>query len=372
MIPFVDLKKQYKEIEEELLDKISKVLKNSSFILGKEVEEFENNFAEFCGKKYAVGVNSGTDALFLALKAMDIKKGDEVIVPANTFIATALAVVHSGAKPVFVDIDEKTYNIDPKKIKEKITKNTKVILPVHLYGCPSEMREIARIAEENNIKILEDCCQAHGAEYNNKKLPYSSTGCFSFYPSKNLGAYGDAGIIVTDNKTLYERIKKIRNYGETKKYFYSEKGFNTRLDEFQAAILNVKLKYLENWTEKRRTIAKTYDTLLKGIVKIPCNSSDSKHSYHLYVVRSTRRGELKDYLESRQIYTGIHYPVPIHKQESFKEYNHESYPVTEKISKEIISLPMFPELKIEEVKEVCKKIKEFENENHISQPIINS
>jgi len=364
-INFVDLKKQYNSIKEEINQEISKVFEDTSFILGKKVAEFEKAFADFCGRKYCIGVGSGTSALLLALLALDLKQGDEVITVPNTFIATAEAISFAGAKPVFVDIKAETYNIDVNKIEEAITEKTKAIIPVHLYGQPADMDPIKEIAEKHNLDIIEDCCQAHGAEYKGKRVPVSSIGCFSFYPGKNLGAYGDGGAVVTDDKELAEKIMIMRNCGQKEKYIHPIKGINSRLDSVQAAVLNVKLKYLEDWTNMRRKNAKIYNKVLPDSVKKPYEAEYAKHVYHLYVIRTKKREELQEHLKNNGIFLGIHYPIPIHLQGAYFDLGIKegSFPISEKYAKEILSLPMFPELEEEEIRYVAEKIKEFlENE----------
>ncbi|MBU0962493.1 MAG: DegT/DnrJ/EryC1/StrS family aminotransferase [Nanoarchaeota archaeon] len=359
-VNFVDLKKQYENIKKEITEAINYTINNTSFILGKEVEEFEKNFAKFCGKEYAIGVASGTDALKLVIKSLDIKDG-EVITTSNTFIATALAITDNNLKPVFVDINPDTYNIDVNKIEDKISKNTKAIIVVHLYGQPADMDKIIEIADKHNLKIIEDCCQAHGAEYRGKRVPITDIGCFSFYPCKNLGAYGDGGMIVTNDKELNKKLKAMRNYGSEIKYYHDFIGFNSRLDSIQAGILNVKLKYLEKWNNQRIKNAKLYDYLLKDIVETPKIDKNVKSVYHLYVIKCKKRDELQKFLTENEISIGIHYPIPIHIQKaySYLSYKEGDLPETEKVAKEILSLPMYPELTEDEIRYICDKIKEF-------------
>ena len=356
-IPFVDLKRQYDLIKEEINIKINEVLQNTHFILGENVEIFEKEFANYCGVKYCVGVASGSDALTLCLKALGIGEGDEVITVPNTFIATVDAISRNGAKPVFVDIDTETYNMDVTKIEEEITDKTKAIIPVHLYGQPADMDAIIKIAKKYDLKIIEDACQAHGAEYKGKRVgSLGDAGCFSFYPAKNLGAYGDGGMVVTNNEELAEKIRMLRNYGQSKKYYHDFMGYNSRLDEIQAAVLRVKLRYLDEWNDKRREHAKLYDELLENAsgIETPTEKDYVKHVYHLYVMRCKNRDDLQHYLSSKGISTGIHYPIPVHLQMAYKhlEYKQGDFPITEKYSKEILSLPMFPELTDEEIEAV--------------------
>jgi dTDP-4-amino-4,6-dideoxygalactose transaminase len=362
-IKFVDLGRQYEGIKEEVNQAISKVMENTSFILGDDVSLFEKNFAEFCGSKFCIGVDSGTSALHLALRALGVKQGDEVITVPNTFIATALAISFSGAKPVFVDVDEKTYNMNPALIEKAITPNTKAIMPVHLYGQACDMDPIREIAEKHGLSIVEDACQAHGAEYKSKKVPVTSIGCFSFYPGKNLGAYGDAGAVVTNDEEITEKINMLRNYGQKVKYEHLMQGFNNRLDSIQAAVLNVKLKFIEQWNNARREHAKLYNELLSGVVETPYEADYAKHIYHIYHVRSKERDELQKHLTEKGIGNVIHYPTPIHLQKAYSSLGlgKGSFPVAEKSANELLSLPMFPELKDEEIEYVGKCIKEFFN-----------
>lgn len=362
-INFVDLKRQYQSIKAEIDEAISRVINGTNFILGDEVEEFEKEFAEFCQTKFCIGVASGTDALFLSLKALDIGPGDEVITVPNTFIATVLAISLTGAKPIFVDINSQTYNIDFQKIEEKITRKTKAIIPVHLYGQPAEMDKILTVAKKYNLKVIEDACQAHGAEYQGRRVgSFGDLAAFSFYPSKNLGAYGDGGAITTNNAELAEKIRMLRNYGQRIKYQHLVKGFNSRLDTLQAAILRVKLKYLDQWNKSRRQNAQLYNQLLVDTdVITPKEIPGANAVYHLYVIRTQKRDELVKFLSKRNISTVIHYPIPIHLQPAYQDLDYKlgDFPITEKISKEIISLPMFPELTKEEINYVVQSIKEF-------------
>ncbi len=364
MIPFVDLKTQYRLIKEEIQTEINKVLQQSNFILGEQVALFEEEFANFCDSKYCVGVASGTDALHLALRSMYIGQDDEVITASNTFIATVSAISYVGAKPVLVDIDPRTYNIDLNRIEEKITSNTKAIIPVHLYGCPVDMERLLAITHKHNIRIIEDSCQAHGAIWDGKKVgSFGIMGCFSFYPSKNLGAFGDSGAIVTSDEKMYDKIKMMRNYGSPKKYYHDFIGYNSRLDTLQAAILRVKLKHLEEWNSKRRINAKLYNQKLKGVGDLQLPNIDEKgsHIFHLYVIRTQKRDKLLIYLKENGIQCGIHYPVPIY---ALGAYSHlglsgKDFPVTEQFSKQILSLPMFPELTEEQINMVSDFINKF-------------
>jgi len=362
-IPFVDLKRQYKSIKDEINAKINEVLESTQFILGENVRAFEEEFARYCNAKYAVGVASGSDALTLSLKALGIGEGDEVITVPNTFIATVDSISRNNARPVFVDIDPETYNIDVNKIEEKITDKTKAIIPVHLYGQPADMDPILRIAKEYGLKVIEDACQAHGAEYKGKKVgALGGVGCFSFYPGKNLGAYGDGGIIVTNSFEFAEKVRMLRNYGQKIKYYHDFVGYNSRLDELQAAILRVKLRYLDEWNELRRLHAEEYDRCLEEVsgIVLPFNKKNVKHVYHLYVMQCENRDAVQERLLSKGISTGIHYPAPIHLQQAYIKlgYHRGDFPVAEEYAKKILSLPMFPELTTDEIRYVSEQIKE--------------
>jgi len=349
------LKEQYKEVKGGCDKAVRAVLNRGDFILGREVELFEAEFAKYCGTKFAVGVNSGTDALFLSLLSQGIGKGDEVIVPAFTFIATALAVSYTGARPVFVDIDEQTYNIDVNKIRKAITKKTKAIIPVHLYGQPADMEAILEVAKEYKLKVIEDAAQAHGAEYKNKKVgSFGTTGCFSFYPTKNLGALGDGGMVVTNVENTYKDLLILRNCGRKTHYEHIIKGYNSRLDTIQAAILRIKLSRLDKWNQLRRKNAHLYSSLLKGVDGVITPYEDKKgfHVYHLYVVRVKNRDRVIKILNEQGIKVLIHYPMPLHLQPAYKDsgYKKRDFPVAEKVAQEIISLPMHPYLKEAQIK----------------------
>jgi len=353
-IPFVDLKAQYSGIKNEIDSVIQNVLDNTAFIGGADSVAFEQEFAKFCGASYAIGVSSGTSALRLLLSAHSIGVGDEVITVPNTFIATTEAITHVGAKIVFADVNE-NYTINPEEIKKKITEKTKAILPVHLYGQPAYLDAIKEIAEAHDLKIIQDCAQAHGAKYKGKRV----SGGFSFYPGKNLGAYGDGGCITTDDEKIAQKVRISRDHGRTSKYEHVEEGYNERLDNLQAAILRVKLKHLEEWTSKRRENAKLYNELLGGTVETPKEADYAKHVYHLYVIRVKQRDKLMNFLRENGVSAGIHYPIPLHMQPAYKNMNFGSYPNVEEHAKEILSLPMFPELSSEQIEYIAKKIKEF-------------
>ena len=358
---FIDLTTQYKLIKPEINKAIQKVLNSGQFVLGEQVEKFEQEIAQYLGAKYAIGVASGTDALLLSLMALDIGQGDEVITTSFTFIATASVIAQVGAKPVFVDIESKTFNIDASKII--ITQKTKAIIPVHLYGQTADMDEIKKFlpaGRHGKIPIIEDACQAIDAEYKNKKAgTVGDLGCFSFFPTKNLGAYGDGGLVVTNSKQLAEKIKMLRAHGAKQKYYHQVIGLNSRLDELQAAILRVKLKYLDAWNNQRIKNAKKYNKLLSKFVITP--DYQKGHVYHQYTIRVKNRDKLKAYLEKHNIPTAIYYPVPLHLQKCFKYLGHKKgdFPEAEKAAREVLSLPIFPELKKEEQDLVIEKIKEF-------------
>lgn len=364
MIPLVDLKAQYNTIKTEIDNTIQRVLDSTSFIMGEELERFEEEFALFCNIKYAIGVANGSDALILALRACDISKDDEVITVPNTFIATTEAITHVGGKIVFVDINPKTYTIDVLKIEEKISNKTRAIIPVHLYGQPANMDPIMRLAKKYNLKVIEDAAQAHGAEYKDKKVgSIGDVACFSFYPGKNLGAYGDAGMITTNSEEIAQKVKLLRNHGSIKKYEHKIEGYSSRLDNLQAAILRVKLKYLNQWNSIRRKNARKYNELLNNIGGIitPYEADYAKHVYHLYVIRTEDRDKLREELKSKGIATGIHYPIPLHLQPAYKYlgYKEGDFPVAEKSSQEILSLPMFAELSDRQIDEIVKLIKNY-------------
>lgn len=362
MIKFVDLKSQYLSIKKEIDDAVAQVLDSTHFILGENVSGFEKEFADYCNAKFSVGVNTGTSALHLALLAKGIGKGDEAITVPNTFIATCASISYTGAVPKFVDIDKDTYTMSPKALEKAITNKTKVIIPVHLFGQPANMKEIIEIAEKHDLAVIEDACQAHGAEHHGKKVPVSGIGCFSFYPGKNLGAYGEGGAVVSNDNELIEKVKAYRDHGQVRKNVHKYIGYNYRLEEIQAAILRVKLRHLGKWTEMRRKNAKIYNGLLENSNVVgPAEAPFNKHVYHLYVARAKNRQKLVEHLSSSGIQTGVHYPIPVHLQEAYGHlcYKKGSFPVAEEYSDEILSLPMFPELKEEEIREVVNSIKEF-------------
>jgi dTDP-4-amino-4,6-dideoxygalactose transaminase len=364
-IQFVDLTRQYGDIKDDLDTAIRSVLEEGAFIGGRHVASFETAFAEFCGVKHCIGVGNGTDAIFVTLKALGIGPGHEVITAANSFIATSEAITLSGAKVVFVDIDPKTYNIDPSKIEPKVTSRTRAIIPVHLYGHPADMDPILDLARSRKLFVIEDAAQAHGASYKGK--PIGSLGdaaCFSFYPSKNLGAYGDAGAIVTNSDDLALKARMIANHGRIGKYDHEIEGLNSRLDGLQGAILLAKLKYLPEWTKRRREHAQLYNRLLASTgVVTPLEMPYARAVYHLYVIRvkSRTRTSLRAYLGRQNIATGIHYPasLPNLPAYSYLEHGPLKFPEATNASNEIVSLPMYPELREPEISFVCNKVSEF-------------
>lgn len=381
LIPFVDLKAQLRNIYGEVVEAIREVVSSTSFVLGNKVKEFENALATYCETKYCVGVNSGTDALVLALRALDIGHGDEVITVPNTFIATAAAISLTGAYPQFVEIDPDYYNMSPEKLGEflkeravydksqecyvdKTTgKSIRAVIPVHLYGQPCDMDSILQISREYHLKVVEDACQAHGATYKGRRVgSIGDIGTFSFYPGKNLGAYGDGGAVVTDDPKIAYRVGMLRDHGSHEKYVHEYIGVNSRLDSIQAAILMVKLKYLDEWNEKRRRIAMLYSELLKDVDGIitPKVASNTEHVWHLYVIRVKNRDRVQRVLRDREISTNIHYPIPIHLQQaySFLGLNKGSFSITEDYSRVVLSIPIYAELERDQIEFIVHALKE--------------
>lgn len=352
-IPFASVEVMHKEIQAEMLEKFRAVYENNWFIQGQEVEKFEEEFAAYCGAKYCVGCGNGLDALYLILRAYGIGKGDEVIVPSNTYIATALAVSYTGATPVFVEPRLESYNINPEEIEKKITERTKAIMAVHLYGQPAEMEEILKIAQSHGLKVIEDSAQAHGATYQGRKTgSLGDAAGFSFYPGKNLGALGDGGAVVTDDKELADMVRALGNYGSDYKYHHIYQGNNSRLDEVQAGLLRVKLKELDRWNDRRVEIARRYLTeITNPDIVLPVTSKDCTHVYHIFAVRSKHRDELEAYLNEKGIGTNKHYPIPMHLQGAYKELNIKEgeLPLAEEISRTQLSLPMYYGMTEEEV-----------------------
>jgi dTDP-4-amino-4,6-dideoxygalactose transaminase len=362
-VRFVDLAAQYRAIGTEIDQAIAAVLCDTDFILGRAVNRLEEEWAAFCGSSYAVGIDSGTSALELSLRAFGIGPGDEVVTVANSFIASALAVTHAGARPVLVDCDPENYTMDVSCLERAITPRTKAILPVHLYGQSADMDPILEIARKNSLVVIEDACQAHGATYKGKRVgSLGHAAAFSFYPGKNLGAYGDAGMVVTNDSRIAEALLKLRNYGQEQKYRHVTQGYNRRLDTLQAAVLNVKLHHLESWNTARQQLAGLYNELLSGSGVVTPNEAPYAQSvWHLYVIRTKNRDALKAHLGSQGIMTGIHYPIPIHLQPAYSDlgYKKGDFPVTEAYADEILSLPIYAELTPDTVQYVADTIREF-------------
>jgi dTDP-4-amino-4,6-dideoxygalactose transaminase len=364
-IQLVDLKKQYESIKTEIDSVIFEVLSKTAFIGGSYVRDFEEAFASFCGTRHCIGVGNGTDAIFIALKCMGIGEGDEVIVPANSFIATAEAVTQAGARVVFADVDPRTYNIDAASISERITPKTKAVIAVHLYGQPADMDPILALAARHGLKVIEDAAQAHGAEYKGRTIgSIGDCACFSFYPGKNLGAYGDAGAIVTNDDSLARKARMFANHGRIDKYDHELEGINSRLDALQAAILGVKLKHLPRWTEARRQNAYSYNRHLAGSGLVPPQEMEAVRAvYHLYVIRvpNGERGKLQAFMQSKGIATGIHYPIALPNLKAYQYLNYASgdFPEATRASGEIMSLPLYPEMNEEQIQYVSAMAKEY-------------
>jgi len=375
-VPFIDLKLQYKQIEQEVMPMITRAMADGVFVGGEQVSGFETEFASFCNSRYCVGVNSGTDALRFALMAIGVGPGDEVITVPNTFIATTEAISQVGATPVFVDIYSDTCNMDPNKLEDylknrlkpnasSLTPRPKAVIPVHLYGQPADMDPILEIAHKNGIAVIEDACQAHGANYNKSRKAGSmgAVGCFSFYPGKNLGAFGEGGAIITENEAVAQKISIIRDHGQQKKYFHDMEGYNGRLDAIQAGVLRIKLKRLDHWNQLRRQHAAYYHELLSEIpsVTLVTEAEFAESVYHLFVILVDDRNGLQKFLGSKGISTGLHYPLPLHLQKAYSEmgYKKGDFPVTENIAGRLLSLPMFPELTRKQIRYICNNIKEY-------------
>ncbi|MEZ4703108.1 MAG: DegT/DnrJ/EryC1/StrS family aminotransferase [Rhodothermales bacterium] len=361
-VPFLNLKAQYLAIQEEVQEAIQRVIDKTAFAGGPFVQQFEEAYAAYCQTKHAIGVGSGTSALWLALEGLGIGEGDEVITTPNTFIATAEAISYAGATPVFVDIDEKTYNIDPSLIEEKITARTRAIIPVHLFGQTADLAPILDIARKHGLHVIEDASQAHGALYQGQPAgSIGDVGCFSFYPGKNLGAYGEAGGIVTSNSDLARYIQMVKDHGQSQKYYHDIVGWNDRMDGIQGAVLSVKLKYIDRWNELRRQHAQTYSNLLSDVdgVVLPHVAEYGTHVYHIYAIRVDRRDQVKAEMEKRGVYCGIHYPLPLHLQKAYEDLGHVrgDFPVTERCSDTYLSLPMYPELTHEQIMQVVSVLK---------------
>jgi dTDP-4-amino-4,6-dideoxygalactose transaminase len=362
-VPFVDLAAEYRSLATAVNDTTLRVLRGAEYILGSELRLFEEEFSAYCGVKYGIGVDSGTSALELALRAFDIGHGDEVILPANTFIATALAVTATGATPVLVDVDPRTYNMDASLLPRAVTTRTRAILPVHLYGQPADMDPIVAFASRYGLVVIEDACQAHGAKYKGKRVgSIGHASAFSFYPTKNLGAYGDGGIVVTDDQRVAQSIHMLRNYGQREKYYHLVRGSNHRLDTLQAALLRIKLPHLDAWNELRGGHARLYHSLLSSIdVVPPCEAPHAESIWHLYVIRTPERDAMQHHLAAQNIGTGIHYPCPIHLQPAYQDlgYQRGDFPVAEQQASEVLSLPLYPALPQQAIRRVAETIRDF-------------
>jgi len=362
-VPYLDLKAQLKPLRAELDAAIARTLDNCSFCLGPDVVQFEKDFAKFCGAEYALGFNSGTSALHVAMLLLGVGPGDEVITTPYTFIATSWAISYCGAKPVYVDIDEATFNLDPQLIEKAITPKTKVVLPVHLYGQPFDVDAVAAVCKKHNLPFVEDAAQAHGAKYKGQSIgTFGAVSCFSFYPAKNLGACGEGGALVTNNPALAARAKSLREHGSTVRYHHDEIGYNYRLEGIQGAVLGVKLQHLAQWTRERQRVAARYAELLADTpLQLPPVTVGNESAWHLYTVRSARRDELKKHLDANGIGNAVHYPMPLHLQKVYAGLGYQpgDFPVAEKASREVLSLPMFPELTDAQIQRVAEVIRNF-------------
>jgi dTDP-4-amino-4,6-dideoxygalactose transaminase len=362
-VPFGDLRRQYATIQDEVDSALCRVMERGWFILGSEVEAFEREFASYLGARFAVGVGSGTAAIHLALVAAGVGAGDEVITATNTCVPTVVGITNALARPVFVDAHPKSFNLDPSKIESAITSRTKAIVPVHLYGQAADMDPVLEIANRHNLAVIEDAAQAHGADYRGRKLgTLGLAGCFSFYPSKNLGACGDAGAIVTNDEGIAQKLRRLRNYGEERRYYHTSKGVNSRLDEIQAAVLRAKLPRLGRWNERRREIASIYNRKIKNRLIIKPEELDyGRSNFHLYVVRCPRRDELQQFLSRAGVATLIHYPIPIHLQPAYDDLGLRpgDFPVAEQLAAGALSLPIFPELSNDEARYVAEQVNSF-------------
>lgn len=362
-VPFVDLQLQYQQLREEVLRAVDQVFNQTAFILGDDVTRFEKEFAAFCGCKDSVGVATGCDALLWALKACDVGPGDEVITAANSYIATALAITAAGARPVLVDCLPDSYQIDPAAVRAAITPRTKALIPVHLYGQAADMEELMRVASAHGLIVIEDAAQAHGATHKGRRCgSFGRAGCFSFYPGKNLGAYGDGGAVTTDDPALAQHVRMLRNYGQSRKYHHDVAGWNSRLDTVQAAILRIKLRHLADWNAARRRHAARYCEQLSGLpLTLPIEMPGNEHIYHLFVIQLDDRERFMNYMSERGVACGVHYPIPIHLQAAYKDlgYTSGSIPVTERIAPRLVSLPMFPEMTTNQIDYSCAQIRAF-------------
>jgi dTDP-4-amino-4,6-dideoxygalactose transaminase len=362
VIPFLDLKAQYRALKPEVDAAIARVLESCQFVLGEEVARFEEEFAAYCGAAHAVAVNSGTSALHLAMLALGIGPGDEVVTTPFTFVATVAAIGYTGARAVLADVDPQSFNLDPARLEHAITPRTKAIIPVHLYGQPADLDPIFEIARRRGVKVIEDACQAHGAEYKRRRVgPLGEMGCFSFYPGKNLGAYGEGGLVVTNDPEHARTVRLLRNWGEEHRYHHQLRGYNYRMEGLQGAILRVKLRHLEAWTEARRARAARYAKLLAGSeVQVPAEMPYARHVFHVYAVRAPQRDALQKSLLAAGVQTGIHYPIPVHLQPAYADLGYKAgdFPIAEKLAGEVLSLPLYPELTDQQIGEVVAAVQQ--------------
>jgi len=362
-VPYLDLPAQMRPIRKEIDAAIARTLDNCSFCLGPDVVQFEKDFARYCGAEHCVAFNSGTSALHVAMLLLDIGAGDEVITTPSTFVATSWAISYVNAKPVYVDVEDATFALDPKAVERAITRRTKAILPVHLYGHPVDLDALLKLCRIHDLPLIEDACQAHGAKYKGKVVgTFGEISCFSFYPGKNLGAYGEGGALVTNNAAFAARARALREHGSTQRYYHDEVGFNYRMEGIQGAVLGVKLKHLEEWTRRRRRVAHRYHDLLSDTpLQLPREASDAESAYHLYVVRHAERDALKKHLEDNKVGCALHYPLPLHLQKCYANLGHKpgSFPIAEKAARECLSLPIYPEITDAQIERVAEVIKDF-------------
>ena len=362
-LPVVDLRAQYATLRDEVAEALQEVADSMFYVLGPKVDAFEKAFAEYTGAKHCVCVNSGTSALHLALICAGVGPGDEVITIPMTFVATSWAISYVGANPVFVDVDAATYTMNVEQVEKQITRKTKALLPVHLYGQPADMAPLMEISERHGIPIIEDAAQAHGARYRDKHAgTFGQCGCFSFYPGKNLGAYGEGGAVVTDNDGIASRLRSLRDHAQEKRYYHDEIGFNYRMDGFQGAVLGIKLKYLEAWTESRRLLAARYNEFLSDLpIQLPTEAPDRRHVFHLFVILHRERDRIQKELEARGISASLHYPIPVHLQKAYRHlrYRVGDFPVSERIARECLTLPLYPEMKMRQQDRVIEALHEI-------------
>lgn len=367
-LPVVDLRAQYSRLREEVAEALQEVADSMFYVLGPKVEAFEKEFAAYVGAKHCIGVNSGTSALHLALICAGVGGGDEVITVPMTFVATSWAISYVGANPVFVDVDPATYTMNVEQVEKQITRKTKAFLPVHLYGQPVDLAPLQELSERHGIPIIEDAAQAHGARYRGKGAgTFGLCGCFSFYPGKNLGAYGEGGAVVTDNDGIAARLRSLRDHAQEKRYYHEEIGFNYRMDAFQGAVLGIKLKYIEHWTENRRLLAARYNELLGDLpLQLPAEAPDRRHVWHLFVVLHRERDRIREQMETRRIATSLHYPVPVHLQKAYRHlrYRVGDFPVTERIARECMTLPLYPEMTFAQQDRVVEALHEIIHEDY--------